>query len=271
MTDADVRLLRSHTNVVRRRAASAGKDSAGSASAHPLVNLQRQIGNAQVSRMLAQRQEEDELAAKRDPGLQRQEEDELAAMRDPALQRQEEDELAAKRDPALQRQEEDELAAKRDPALQRDANGTAPEVGMAGGEISESLTNRIQAQRGGGSSLDAGRQAHMESAFGTNFQDVRVHTGAESHELNQGVGAKAFTVGSDIFFSNNASPTDDRLLGHELTHVVQQRSGGVGGPQASRSLNVTAANDATEAEADRMADAVISAPATTTAARETDK
>jgi hypothetical protein len=271
------------TSKIRRR--TSGDRQPSTAASHPLVGLQRKIGNAQVARMLAQRQDipEEELAAKRDPALQRQDEEELAPTRDPALQRQEEEELApmrlqrqdvpeeelaAKRDPALQRQEEEELAPTRDPAIDREA---APEVGMAGGPISAGLTSRIESKRGSGSSLDSSTQQSMESGFGTSFADVRVHTDAESDSLNRSVGAKAFTVGSDIFFSQNASPSDGNLLAHELTHVVQQG----GSKAASGPLTVTAANDAGEAEADSMATSVTSGAAAVQAQRhaaeETDR
>jgi hypothetical protein len=57
---------------------------------------------------------------------------------------------------------------------------------------------------------------------------VRVHTDAQSDSLNKSIQAKAFTTGSDIFFSKGAydpgSQSGQELLGHELTHVVQQGS-----------------------------------------------
>jgi hypothetical protein len=66
----------------------------------------------------------------------------------------------------------------------------------------------------------------MEGAFGADFSGVRVHTDAQSDSLNKSIQAKAFTTGSDIFFSKGAydpgSQDGQQLLGHELTHVVQQ-------------------------------------------------
>lgn len=281
-------LIHGHEPVSKIRRRVAANRQPATTATHPLVGLQRKIGNAQVARMLAQRAEaegaeleEEELAAKRDPALQRAEEDELAMKRDPSLQRQEggeteEEELAAKRDPALQRAEEDELAMKRDPALQRQEEDelamkraatvdreAAPEVGMAGGPISAGLTSRIESKRGSGSSLDSSTQQSMEAGFGTSFADVRVHADAESDSLNRSVGAKAFTVGSDIFYSRNASTSDKDLLAHELTHVVQQG----GSKAASGPLTVTAANDAGEAEADAMASSVTSGAAAVQAQR----
>jgi predicted SprT family Zn-dependent metalloprotease len=67
----------------------------------------------------------------------------------------------------------------------------------------------------------------FEAKFGQDFSNVRVH------ENNQAtlIGAEAFTQGNDIHFApgkyhpNNES--GQKLLAHELTHVVQQRTGSV--------------------------------------------
>ncbi len=65
----------------------------------------------------------------------------------------------------------------------------------------------------------------MEARFTTDFSDVRVH---ESHRATV-LGARAFTQGNDIHFAPGAyephSKPGQELLGHELAHVVQQRSG----------------------------------------------
>jgi hypothetical protein len=66
----------------------------------------------------------------------------------------------------------------------------------------------------------------MESRFGADFSGVRVHTGGEAAALNREVSAQAFTHGRDIFVGEGKySPTSSdgqRLLAHELTHVIQQ-------------------------------------------------
>jgi hypothetical protein len=67
----------------------------------------------------------------------------------------------------------------------------------------------------------------MEAAFGARFGDVRVHIGRQAVML----GAAAFTVGSSIHFApgryDPATPQGQKLLGHELAHVLQQRAGRV--------------------------------------------
>src|SRR5690625_6993220 len=70
----------------------------------------------------------------------------------------------------------------------------------------------------------------MGSKMGADFSDVTIHTGGEATELNQGLGARAFTVGSDIYFNegqyNAESAPGKRLLAHELTHTIQQGAAG---------------------------------------------
>jgi flagellar biosynthesis GTPase FlhF len=66
----------------------------------------------------------------------------------------------------------------------------------------------------------------MEDAFGFDFTRVRIHADTEGDRLSRSLEARAFTTGSDIFFRQGAykpeSPSGQRLLAHELTHVVQQ-------------------------------------------------
>lgn len=129
-----------------------------------------------------------------------------------------------------------------------------PEVGRAGGPVSNGLAGRIYGRLGGGHALDANVQARMEAAFGVDLTDVRVHDDAEANTLSLSVGASAFTLGNDIFFSELASPTDDNVLKHELTHVIQQQTMAVGGP-----LTVGPADDSFEHEAESVAAAATKA------------
>ncbi len=127
-------------------------------------------------------------------------------------------------------------------------------------ELDDDTANRISQQRGGGQPLDSAAGEKIGGAMGTDFSDVRVHTSPESHELNQQLGARAFTTGQDIFFKEGEyqpqSSEGEKLLAHELTHVVQQGSGAVGG--ASR-MTVNAPGDAFEQQADSVAGSVTSA------------
>ena len=69
----------------------------------------------------------------------------------------------------------------------------------------------------------------MESAFSSDFAAVRLHTGAAAHDATSALGARALTAGTDILFRTGeyqpGTPGGDRLLAHELAHVVQQAHG----------------------------------------------
>jgi outer membrane protein OmpA-like peptidoglycan-associated protein len=79
-----------------------------------------------------------------------------------------------------------------------------------------------------GQPLDPDTRIFMESRFGHNFSQVRVHTSAKAAESAQSVNASAYTVKRDIVFgAEQYAPekTEGRkLLAHELTHFVQQRN-----------------------------------------------
>lgn len=70
----------------------------------------------------------------------------------------------------------------------------------------------------------------MESGFGHDFSAVRVHADRESAERARGMGAQAFALGHDVHFAAGRyrprSEQGERLLAHELAHVVQQEHGG---------------------------------------------
>ena len=120
---------------------------------------------------------------------------------------------------------------------------------------------RLEAARGRGRPLDGGLREQMEAAFGADFGDVRVHTGADAARSASELGALAMTRGDDLHFApgryDPGSEAGQQLLGHELTHVVQQREGRVRVPQGK--LTVTPAGDEYEEEADRVAGQVMRA------------
>jgi len=105
-------------------------------------------------------------------------------------------------------------------------------------------------QKSGGMPIPEDVRTKMETALGADFSDVRVHIGREASAL----GAIAYTWGSNIHFApgqyNPNTIQGQKLLGHELWHVVQQRAGRVSNPFGG---GVAVVQDhALEAEADRM-------------------
>lgn len=121
----------------------------------------------------------------------------------------------------------------------------------------------------GGAPLDTDTRADMEARFGTSFGDVRVHTDGAAHESAKSVNAHAYTVGSNIVFQRDrydpGSPEGKTMLAHELTHVVQQRSGPVDGTDTGGGVKVSDPSDRFEREAVANADRIMSGPAPVTA------
>ncbi|MGI5154097.1 eCIS core domain-containing protein [Microbispora sp. CA-102843] len=105
-------------------------------------------------------------------------------------------------------------------------------VRAAGGSVAPGLQQDIQQARGHGQSLPEHVRVPMEQALGVDFTDVRLHTDSEADHLSRSLGARAFTSGRDIFLRRGQTdltgPAGRELIAHELTHVVQQGSGGAG-------------------------------------------
>jgi hypothetical protein len=76
-----------------------------------------------------------------------------------------------------------------------------------------------------GEVLDEVTRSEMESLFGYELKDIRIHQTKQAGELAQRLEADAFTIGSHIFSSEGklSSFSESRgLLAHEITHVIQQ-------------------------------------------------
>ena len=110
-----------------------------------------------------------------------------------------------------------------------------------------------------GEALPPAVKNQMEGYFQTDFSDVRVHVGSEAGSI----GALAFTVGTDLYFAPDQYQPHTQygreLIGHELTHVVQQRDGRVGNPFGEGVAVVH--DEELEAEADRHGRAAAQAKA----------
>lgn len=96
-------------------------------------------------------------------------------------------------------------------------------------EISPDLEGNIQALRGGGQALPIDTRQFFESRFGHDFSQVRLHNNTNAAEVAKKVHAKAFTVGREVVFGageyNPGTYEGQKLLAHELTHVIQQGEG----------------------------------------------
>lgn len=77
-----------------------------------------------------------------------------------------------------------------------------------------------------GQPLDRATRGFMESRFGHDFGQVRIHTDSKAAESASAIGALAYTVGRDVVFSAGAyaphTSEGRKTLAHELAHTVQQ-------------------------------------------------
>ena len=141
-------------------------------------------------------------------------------------------------DKVVQKKEASNLAQQVTPIGQRKASkkeeddkGQVQAKEDGGGNMQDSpkTEEQLNASKGSGSMMSESVQSEMESSFGTDLSNVRVHTDSRAQEMNKDLNAKAFTHGNDIYFgAGNYSPkTQDgkHLLAHELTHTVQQSQG----------------------------------------------
>jgi Domain of unknown function (DUF4157) len=165
--------------------------------------------------------------------------------------------------------------------LQRALAGGAPEALSSGGMLdlqraagNASATQFVQREEdeshpvrevigsGGGQPLEPGVRARMEQSLGHDFGDVRVHTDRQAADSAASVQAKAYTAGSNVVFGDGqyapGTADGDRTLAHELTHVVQQRSGPVDGTPVSGGIKVSDPSDRFEQAADAAAEAATS-------------
>lgn len=111
-----------------------------------------------------------------------------------------------------------------------------------------------------GDPLNGAIRKPLESYFGADLADVRVHAGSEAARSAESLDSLAYTSGRDIYFAagmySPASMDGQRLLTHEVAHVVQQSSGKAPAiaAKSSHGLTIGAPDDALETEAERAAE-----------------
>lgn len=222
-----------------KRNESNNKSSGG--NYYDIINEQNKAFNNQNMPAQMMVEEEEEKAVQRKP-VQKQgdPEEEEEPIQGKAIQKQES-------------QEEEELVQGK--AIQKQ-DSTEEELvqGKAKGNVTNKQKNGNTIAKPSGSltSMPEAVQAKMENSFGTSFQDVNIQQNDTSANH---MGALAYTQGTDIHFAPGQYNPDTRngqeLLGHELTHVVQQKQGRVTETKQSKGVSV---NDSPslEQEADDM-------------------
>jgi len=203
-----------------------------SSTAERILFLQRTAGNQAVQRLIKSGALQAKLRIGQPGDIYEHEADRVAdavmRMPDPEVGRQlepeEEEEETLQAKPLanqitplvqVQRQEEPE---EDEEELQ--AKATSGRIS----EVNPNLESHIQSLKGGGKPLPESERAYFEPRFGQDFSQVRVHSDAQAARA---VNARAFTVGKDVIFgAGQYSPgtrEGQRLMAHELAHVVQQK------------------------------------------------
>ncbi|MGW1204517.1 eCIS core domain-containing protein [Streptomyces cyaneofuscatus] len=134
--------------------------------------------------------------------------------------------------------------------------------GGGGGVVQRSAVHAVL--RTPGRPLDDATRGDMEARLGADFSDVRIHNDSAARASAAEVGARAYTSGSHVVIGDGGG--DRHTLAHELTHVIQQRSGPVAGTVNSAGLKVSDPSDRFEREAEANATRVMRSAAPEAAA-----
>jgi hypothetical protein len=143
--------------------------------------------------------------------------------------------------------------SKRETTLQRSVSDR--DVDNRNGNAAPAIVHEVL--NSPGQPLDATTRAFFEPRFGHDFSRVRVHSDAMAAESARTLDALAYTVGNHVTFGRGHYQPDringQRLLAHELTHVIQQEGGPI---TLGASLSTGSIDTPAEREADRLADSV---------------
>ncbi|CAL2106823.1 hypothetical protein T190115A13A_20103 [Tenacibaculum sp. 190524A02b] len=131
------------------------------------------------------------------------EEETLQTKQEEEVQKMEEEE-------AVQAQEEEEVQSK-----------------LSSQKSSQQPINSQLKKGSGGKQMNGNTKNEMESGFGADFSNVKIHTDTNAEQMSSNIGAQAFTHGNDIYFNKGKyepnSKKGKHLLAHELTHTIQQK------------------------------------------------
>jgi uncharacterized protein DUF4157 len=92
----------------------------------------------------------------------------------------------------------------------------------------DNISSQIRSTKGSGNSLPGLTKTFMESRFGADFSNINIHSDNNAAELSNQLNAQAFTVGNNIYFNEGKYQPESfegkKLLAHELTHTLQQKT-----------------------------------------------
>jgi hypothetical protein len=106
---------------------------------------------------------------------------------------------------------------------------TASSSGRMDDVLSPEASEQLSKERGNGEPLPQDLKQNLETQMGFSLNQVSIHRGQVSADLNTHLGSNAFAIGNDIFFSPSAYQPNSRagisLIAHELVHTQQQKGG----------------------------------------------
>ena len=115
------------------------------------------------------------------------------------------------------------------PAVSHRDTGVAQREAAAGaghGHADPQVMEKLRSSSSSGSPLPHDMRTFMEPRFKADFSGVRIHTDEHAAHLAAQLGARAFTIGRDIYFAKGEfrpdRPEGWELVAHELTHTIQQ-------------------------------------------------
>ncbi len=136
---------------------------------------------------------------------------------------------------ARKRQDEEELLQM------KPVSGKGPKRSAAKAAPSSVPPIVHEVLRSSGKPLDESTQSFMEPRFGHDFGKVRIHSDAKAAKAAQEVNSMAYTIGQNVVFgAGQYSPeTKDgqKLLAHELAHVIQQMEGAQGNKRSGYQMS----------------------------------
>jgi hypothetical protein len=125
-----------------------------------------------------------------------------------------------------------------DPADGSGSSGAHASLGGPPPAVQEALASET-----GAPLSDAARWSKRLRA---DLSGARIVTGPRAEAAAAAIGTAAFTVGNRVFLGAGVTPSDETVLAHELTHVVQQMGATVPSPDQ---LKMTSPDDPVEREA----------------------
>jgi len=193
---------------------------------HPLLHLQRTMGNQAVQHYLQGQSGGANALSGLQPKLQ-------------AGSPSDRYEQAADRT-AEQVMRSIEPQAARSAGAGKSGHLSGRQFGPAGGSVPDRVTDQAMQRAPNEGALSPGERALFEPRLGRDFSRVRIHADTRSARMADTLNAEAFTVDRDIYFGSDvrqqAPEKSQHLLAHELTHVAQQSGTG---PALQPKLKIT--------------------------------